>query len=174
MEHGLDVDGHENSLSALTRPTAEVVAIGSADVNVELLFAASNPRKDHPSTNTQVLLHDLEIGQGSVGVSDGVDFHPGDQPFFVPEQDAEGSCTVGDTNLVDAEGKRTFDIIWKPLNISYDLDVKALWAEFLRLGLAALKLCLQHGRQVASVLHDLPEDGLLRIGRLFHVLSLKS
>jgi hypothetical protein len=26
MEHGLDVNGHENSLSALTQSTAEVVA----------------------------------------------------------------------------------------------------------------------------------------------------
>lgn len=75
-------------------------------------------------------------------MSDGVDFHPGDQPFFVPEQDAERSCTVGETTLVDTEGKWTFDLIWKSRNIPYDLDVKALLAEFLRLGSAAFKIVL--------------------------------
>lgn len=115
------------------------------------------------------LVHDHEIGQRSMGMNVRVDLQPVDQPVFMPDEYGEGTGA-----FADAKAKRAFSTFGKALNVSRNLNLEALPAALHRLSFAASELRPQHGCEIPGMLNNLLEDGLLRVGRSFHVLSLRA
>lgn len=99
-----------------------------------------------------------------------VDLQPVDQPVFVPDEYGEGTGA-----FADAKAKRAFSTFGKALNVSRNFNLEALPAALHhRLSFAASELRLQHGCEISGMLNNLLEDGLLRVGRSFHVISLRA
>jgi hypothetical protein len=98
-----------------------------------------------------------------------VDLQPVDQPVFMPDEYGEGTGA-----FADAKAKRAFSTLGKALNVSHNLNLEALPAALHRFSFAASELRLQHGCEIPGMLNNLLEDGLLRVGRSFHVISLRA
>ena len=87
----------------------------------------------------------------------------------MPEFYGEGAGT-----FEDGKAKRAFSTLRKAENISRNLNLEALFATLHVFTFAASELRLQHGCEIPGMLNNLLEDGLLRVGRSFHVLSLRA
>lgn len=106
------------------------------------------------------LLNDHEAGQSRVRLFDPGNLHAVDTAALVPQQNPGQGVTAVDfgTKTDGAIG-----IGCEQGHVSPNFDVKALLAVLRWCRHAGLELCLQHRRQVARVLEDLTEDGLVRI-----------